>query len=225
MRRPFVRVPSSDNRRRYTASALALAGAALLFAAAAIAYGGRSSASYLERHPQTNRVLPVPTRRAVAAAATPADSRRRQMPIPVHIFVPAIGVSARLVPLGRNPDGTAQVPRSFSVAGWFRPGPEPGEQGAAVILGHVDSKWGPGVFYHLRALRRGDLIRIRLASGKSIRFVVTGSEEASKTDFPTRLVYAHTRMPTVRLVTCGGGFDYATGHYLDNYIVFARLSA
>src|SRR5437016_4667705 len=83
---------------------------------------------------------------------------------------------------------------------------------ASVILGHVDSKSGPGVFYHLKALRRGDRIRIRLVTGKTIQFVVTGSKEVPKTRFPTKLVFAHTTAPTLRLVTCGGGFNYATGH-------------
>jgi sortase (surface protein transpeptidase) len=210
-------------RRPLLATALALAVAGLTLAAAAATSSAWSKTSYLDRHPQTQRILPVPNTRALAAAFSSTASVPKQMPIPVRIVVPAIGVNAPLVPLGRNPDGTAQVPKSFPVAGWFKPGPEPGERGAAVILGHVDSKAGPGVFYRLKALRRGDLIQIRLVTRKTIVFVVTGSEEAAKTRFPTRLVYAHTAVPTLRLVTCGGGFNYATGHYLDNYIVFARL--
>jgi sortase (surface protein transpeptidase) len=216
-------------RRLRTAAALTLAGAGLMLAAAASASGHWSQSPYIERHPETERVLPPPDARAVstAVAATATSATRRspqkQLPIPVRISVPAIGVRAPLIPLGLNRDGTAEVPKSFSVAGWFRPGPEPGERGAAVILGHVDSKSGPGVFYHLKALRRGDRIRIRLVNRKTIQFVVTGSMEAPKNHFPTRIVFAHTSVPTLRLVTCGGGFNYATGHYLDNYIVFARL--
>jgi len=223
--------PSIGERRLRTAAALTLAGAGLLVAAAATASQGWSQTPYIDRHPETERVLPPPSARAVATARiasvtkTPPARRavRRQMPIPVRIAVPAIGVNAPLIALGRNRDGSAQVPKSFSIAGWFKPGPEPGEQGAAVILGHVDSKSGPGVFYHLRALRRGDRIRIRLVNRKTIQFVVTGSKESPKSHFPTKLVFAHTAVPTLRLVTCGGGFNYATGHYLDNYIVFARL--
>ena len=210
-------------RRLHLAASVTLAVAGLTLASAAATSGAWSKTSYLDHHPQTQRVLPAPDPRAVATAYAHAATAPKQMPIPVRIIVPAIGVNAPLIPLGRNPDGTAQVPKSFSVAGWFKPGPEPGEQGAAVILGHIDSKAGPGVFYHLKALRRGDRIRIRLVTRKTIVFVVTGSEEAAKTHFPTKLVYAHTRVPTLRLVTCGGGFNYATGHYLDNYIVFARL--
>jgi hypothetical protein len=34
-------------------------------------------------------------------------------------------------------------------------------------------------------------------------------------------VYGKTRLPTLRLVTCGGPFNEATGHYRDNLIVYA----
>jgi hypothetical protein len=38
-------------------------------------------------------------------------------------------------------------------------------------------------------------------------------------------VYGPTTTPELRLITCGGPFDDATGHYLDNVVVFARLVA
>jgi sortase (surface protein transpeptidase) len=224
--------------RRRTAAALALAGVGLVLGAAATASVGQSRSTYLERHPQTERVLPVPDASAASAAlaaarpAAPAIARKsgtshrqisQQMPHPVRVVIPAIGLSAPLIPLGLNSDGTAEVPKSFSVAGWFRPGPEPGERGAAVILGHVDSRRGPGVFYHLPALRRGDRITVVLVNRKTLQFVVTGSTRVSKNHFPTKLVYARTAAPTLRLVTCGGSFNSATGHYVDNYIVFGHL--
>jgi sortase (surface protein transpeptidase) len=145
------------------------------------------------------------------------------MPRPARIVIPAIGVSAPIIPLALNADGTMQVPQSFSVAGWFRPGPEPGEPGPAIVVGHVDSRSGPGVFYRLRALGRGDRIKIVLVDRRTLQFVVTGSREASKRNFPTKVVYRRTSGPTLRLITCGGRFDSSTGHYVDNHIVFARL--
>jgi hypothetical protein len=198
----------------------ALSGLGLGIAAATSS--GWSRSTYLDRNPQTTRT-PAATGPRIPISSHPR--LRRQMPVPVRISVPVINVNAPLVALGRNADGSAKVPRSFGVAGWFRPGPEPGERGAAVILGHVDSKSGPGVFYRLKALRRGDRILIRLRTGELLPFTVTGAREASKHRFPTRLVYAHTGPPTLRLVTCGGSFNSASGHYIDNYIVFARLDA
>jgi sortase (surface protein transpeptidase) len=175
---------------------------------------------------QTRRSLPLPSALQVAhAAALPAGSARpRQMPRPVRIVIPAIGVSAPVIPLHLNRDRTLQVPKGVSQTGWFVGGPEPGENGAAVIVGHVDSYRGPGVFYRLRALRRGDAITVTLKNGSTLRFVVRGFRAAPKKRFPTKLVFGRTKSPTLRLITCDGAFDHATGHYVDNYVVFAALS-
>jgi LPXTG-site transpeptidase (sortase) family protein len=145
----------------------------------------------------------------------------RQLPRPLRIDIAAIGVSAPVIPLGLDRNKTLQVPSDYSQTGWFVGGPEPGEIGAAVIVGHVDSKSGPGVFYQLRALRRGDIVRVTLKGGTAIRFAVTSTRAVPKNHFPTRLVYAETKYPALRLITCGGAFDRASGHYVDNHIVFA----
>ena len=127
-----------------------------------------------------------------------------------------------MVPLHREPDGTMQTPRRWENTGWYEPGPEPGERGPAVIAGHVDSTAGPAVFYRLRELRRGNLIRIRRADGSMLRFRVEGLERWPKSDFPTRRVFGRrTRISVLRLVTCAGNFDTSTGHYVDNTIVYA----
>jgi sortase (surface protein transpeptidase) len=208
-----------------------LLGITLVAAAAAMAFSGPSHGEYLDPHSQTERALAVPDAQAVSAALSKIEPVKmnprhpvwKQMPTPSRIVIPAIRVSAPLIPLGLNRARTIQVPQSFSVAGWFRPGPEPGEQGAAVILGHVDSRSGPGVFFHVSALRPGDMIKVVLRTRKALRFVVTDRREVPKLRFPTKLVYARTPAPTLRLITCGGRFNPATGHYLDNFIVFARL--
>jgi hypothetical protein len=80
----------------------------------------------------------------------------RATPEPVQIHIPKIGVSNSLIRLGRASDGTVEVPKPFGLAGWYAPGTRPGDPGSAVILGHVDSKRGPAVFYRLRELRRSD---------------------------------------------------------------------
>jgi len=141
---------------------------------------------------------------------------------PVRLSIPAIGVRTRLIRLGLNPDGTLEVPTEFSVAGWYQLGPRPGERGAAVIVGHVDSTAGPAVFYRLGELAPGSVVHVRLADRTLVRFRVYAVREYPKTSFPTSLVYAATPEPELRLVTCGGSFDSSTGHYLDNIVVFAR---
>lgn len=160
----------------------------------------------------------------LAAATVASVAQGRQLPMPVRISIPSIGVDARVVSLGLNRDHTIQVPRNLADTGWFRPGPEPGEPGAAVIVGHLAAKSGPGVFLRLRALRRGGMILVRLQDGTTVRFVARSMLRVSKNRFPTRRVYARTKQPTLRLITCAGKLNPTTGHHPDNYIVFATLA-
>ena len=104
-----------------------------------------------------------------------------------------------------------------------RPAPDRATPGSAVILGHVDSKGGPAVFFRLRELRRGDAVTIRRADGSSVRFIVQRTEQYPKDRFPTDDVYYPTLTPTLQLVTCGGEFDATAGHYRSNLIVFATM--
>ena len=154
----------------------------------------------------------------------PRRSRPRidaRAPAPRWIRIAAIGVSAPMVALGVNPDRTLEVPRRWGDTGWYIGGPKPGEQGPAVIAGHVDSTSGPAVFYRLGELRRGAMVRIRRADHSVVAFRVQGIERWPKDRFPTRRVYRRTARSTLRLITCGGSFNAATGHYTDNVIVYA----
>jgi LPXTG-site transpeptidase (sortase) family protein len=146
--------------------------------------------------------------------------------VPVSIRIPVIDVSAPVEKVGQNADGTVQVPPldNHNLTGWYHYGPTPGQLGSSVILGHVDSYAGISVFYYLKDLRPGDKIYVTLADGTVAIFAVDGVQKVAKTDFPTASVYqAHLDYPSLRLVTCGGYFDQAAGHYLDNIIVYAHL--
>ena len=158
-----------------------------------------------------------------ACAAGAASGARKQMRDPVRVVIPSVGVDARIVPLGLKRDRTMQVPTNRADAGWFRPGPEPGEVGAAVIVGHLATTGGSGVFARLARLKRGGLIKVQVKGGPTLHFVATSMIRVAKSRFPTKRVYAKTAGPTLRLITCAGRFNRATGHHTDNYIVFATL--
>jgi hypothetical protein len=140
---------------------------------------------------------------------------------PVRLRVPAARVDTQLERLGRATGGTISVPKSPYVAGWYVEGPRPGQLGPAVILGHVDSKAGPGVFFHLTELNPGAVISVDAADGTSRNFLVTAIDRVPKTSFPTDQVYSPTLQPSLRLVTCGGAFNRSAGEYRDNVIVYA----
>jgi sortase (surface protein transpeptidase) len=146
-----------------------------------------------------------------------------QPALPVRLQIPAIAVSTPLVRLGRLRDGSIEVPRDWGTAGWYDRGPRPGQPGPAVILGHVDSKTGPAVFFRLRELRPGDIVRVGLADGRILAFRVQRVERYPKDHFPTEAVYFPTLNRELRLITCGGEFDYARGSYRDNIVVYATL--
>lgn len=163
---------------------------------------------------------------APAGAPNPADSFHSvrtyaDVPAPVRLRIPALHVDSKLIDLGRQPDGSVAVPPRTDIAGWYDGGAKPGAPGPAVILGHVDSKDGPGIFIGLHAVKAGTAIEVDRADGSSVTFAVTKVQKVRKTRFPTDLVYAPTLDPTLRLVTCGGSFDSAKGSYRDNVIAFA----
>jgi hypothetical protein len=154
------------------------------------------------------------------ARATPPLPRAT----PTRIEIPAIGVDAPIEPLGLDKEGSVQVPPLSrpSLTGWYQPGPAPGQRGGAVILGHVDTRTnGPAVFYKLKQLRPGSSIRVRRSDGGTAVFQVDSVERFARDDFPTQRVYGPLDYPGLRLVTCGGQFDYQRHEYEDNVMVFA----
>ncbi|HEY1761491.1 MAG TPA: class F sortase [Acidimicrobiales bacterium] len=143
---------------------------------------------------------------------------------PVALSIPSIGVDTSVGELGLQADGEVEVPTTTRVVGWYRYGVTPGQVGSAVILGHVDSYLGPGVFFDLKTVKAGDSLDLTLADGARARFVVTEVVQYLKTAFPDPLVYgAHGTSRSLQLVTCGGVFDHATGHYLSNVVVYSHL--
>jgi sortase (surface protein transpeptidase) len=164
-------------------------------------------------------LIPVPRGSQVPGPqATPTP-----VAAPAGLVIPSIGVRTGLVRLGLTPAGMLQVPKTTTVAGWYTGSSRPGATGAAVIVGHIDSLTGPGVFYHLGQLHPGSKVYVRRADGSLAVFAVTEVRSYLKSHFPTLAVYGAVPNAQLRLITCGGAFDPATGHYLSNIIVYASL--
>jgi LPXTG-site transpeptidase (sortase) family protein len=170
----------------------------------------------------TSTQPPARPTRSTEVIDFPVGSWRRLPPSPpVRVEIPAIGVSSPLVRLGLNRDRTMEVPGDYQVAGWFTGGPQPGQLGPAVIAGHVDSRTGPAVFYRLRDLRPGDQVRVVRADRRVVRFEVDSVASYPKQALPSEAVYGATTAPALRLITCAGNFDRASGSYRENLVVSA----
>ncbi|MEV0146580.1 MULTISPECIES: class F sortase [unclassified Nonomuraea] len=140
--------------------------------------------------------------------------------VPESIDIPSIDVEAPLMKLGLTKSGEVELPpyEKPKVAGWYTGSAVPGEKGASVIVGHVDTKTAPAVFYKLRKVRKGELVKVERSDGKVATYKVEAVEQVHKDRFPARKVYVDDGL---KLVTCGGTFDYAKGEYVDNIIVYA----
>lgn len=140
---------------------------------------------------------------------------------PVTLGIPSLDITTRLIGLRKDRSGQLQVPEDPARAGWYSQGPAPGDDGPAVIVGHVDSFRGPGIFASVRRMKPGEQIRIRRADGSLAVFAVTQVVEYAKRDFPTEIVYRGNGDASLRLITCGGEFDRRSKSYLSNVVVFA----
>ncbi|MFD9034086.1 class F sortase [Streptomyces sp. NPDC059567] len=144
--------------------------------------------------------------------------------VPTRVSIPSLGIDSDLMRLGLNRDGTVEVPPADKgmTAGWYTGNPRPGEPGAAVIIGHNDTRFGEAVFHDLKRIRKGATVDVRDGDGDggTVRFTVTGTETVAKNAFPTERVYGATEGRALRLITCDGAFDTA-GHPVDNLIVYA----
>jgi hypothetical protein len=209
----------AGRRASHRPAAAVLTGSGMLICV--IALGGVVAASRDGRAATPLGITPFVTIPDGRAAELPDSAHLVQAPLPVALIIPAIGVRTAVIRLGRTAAGALQVPAATSLAGWYTGSPRPGELGASVIAGHVDSSAGPGVFFRLRLVRPHDLILVRRTDNSLAAFRVLAVHVYAKSRFPTSAVYGPTPAAELRIVTCGGTFDQATGHYLSNVIVFA----
>jgi len=196
--------------------------ATFALAAGLLLAGAGAAGLAITRHPVTQQwgaTAPIPA--PVGPIAEVVNSQDAKIPVPVALAIPAIGVDTRLIDLGLTAAGALQVPSSTAVAGWYTGSSRPGAIGPAVIAGHIDSYLGPGVFFRLSQLRPGDRVYVRRADGTIVLFRVTAVLSYPKNRFPTEAVYGPTPDAELRLITCGGAFDYSLRSYLSNTVVYA----
>ncbi|MEW2044493.1 class F sortase [Streptomyces sp. NPDC005476] len=148
--------------------------------------------------------------------------------LPQRIDIPDLGVQAPVVARGLDTDGGIDPPPfdQAGVVGWYEAGAKPGARGTALLVGHVDTETRPAVFYKLSTLKAGETVRVVRDDGKVAEFTVDDVEVIQRNRFDARRAYG-PRQPDraeLRLITCGGAFDRASGSYTANVIVSAYLT-
>ena len=149
--------------------------------------------------------------------------------VPVRIDIPDVDIHAFLIKVGLQADGSVGVPPLDQAqrAAWYDGSPSPGEAGPSIIDAHVDSRETRGfrgAFYNLGGIQPGEHIEITRSDHVVATFTVDSVQQAPKAEFPTGRVYGSVPYAALRLITCGGDFDYARGSYKDNTIVYAHMT-
>lgn len=152
-----------------------------------------------------------------ATLGEPAPDRVR----PAQLRVPSIGVDTEVLGVGVEPDGDMEVPPA-DVAGWYRFGPTPGEEGSTVLAAHVDYNGRPGAFFRLRELDAGDEVEVTMSDGTVRAYAVTEVEKVPKDQLVAGGVFDRSGTSRVTLITCGGEFDPGQRSYRDNVVAVAE---
>ncbi|MFD5905236.1 class F sortase [Streptomyces microflavus] len=147
---------------------------------------------------------------------------------PRSVEVPSVGIDAPVVPRGLDKDGAIDPPPYDlpQTAGWYGKGTEPGAEGPALIVGHVDTETEPAVFYGLSAVQPGEKVRVVRDDGSVAEFTVDDVQVVTRERFDAEKAYGPRvdGRAELRLITCGGKYDEKSRSYTANVVVSAYLT-
>jgi len=147
--------------------------------------------------------------------------------VPMRLRIPSVGIDAAVENVGLDGEGAMDTPRNFDNTAWYAPGPRPGEQGNAVINGHVDSaalKRG-AVFWNLRQVQPGNLIIVISDDDTEHRFFVTSVQTYTAQNAPVSEIFGPADGAHLNLITCDANtpFNRRTGEYSGWLLVTADV--
>jgi Sortase domain len=142
---------------------------------------------------------------------------------PTRVRIESVGIDAPVSPVGIDiPHGVLGAPTHISRLGFWTDGMAPGARSGSILIdGHVDSATaGAGAFFRLHEAKSGDRVHVLTRGGKTYTYRVVSVRNYPKSALPTS-VYSRTGQARLVLVTCGGPFIQAAGHYRDNVVLTA----
>ncbi len=138
----------------------------------------------------------------------PTETQNAAIAFPTQLRIPSIKVDANVQDVGITKKGNMATPNNFSDVGWYKYGVVPGNEGSAVVAGHVNNGLAlPAVFSDLKDLKLGDDIYVDTVDGKIVRFVVTGMDTYAYDEKDTGEVFNQTGGKFLKLITCTGTFQ------------------
>jgi sortase (surface protein transpeptidase) len=160
----------------------------------------------------------MPALAGPAPAALPIDP-------PSQLVIPTLQIDADIEHIGLVATDRMATPRAFKNAGWYRYGPAPGDEGTALISGHLDNGLGlTGVFKRLHELSPGDEIEVLTEGGRTLRFRVESLTSYPYDDVPPEALTS-VGMRRLVLITCGGRwiYDKSQGMTYDRRLIVTTV--
>jgi LPXTG-site transpeptidase (sortase) family protein len=143
-----------------------------------------------------------------------------------HLLIPSINVDAPIEPVETNADGSLAVPsiNVWTGVGLYADGPYPGEAGSAVIDGHLDRPGGfPAVFWNLRLLHKGDIVKVATPGQATVQFRVTQVASYTPAAAPLSAIFDNANGHFLNLITCSGRWIPAIHQTTLRLVVYTSL--
>ena len=158
-----------------------------------------------------------------AATTSRINVPQRGYAPPARLLIPAISVNAKVQHVGLTKSGAMGIPSNFVDVAWYKYGTIPGEDGSAVIAGHVDNALGlSGVFKRLKDLKQGDIVTVVDKEGKKVTFTITSVVRYKYNEAPTEEIFNSKGKTYLRLITCGGKWLRSEKTYDERIVVTAE---
>ncbi|GGH14535.1 hypothetical protein GCM10008013_08230 [Paenibacillus segetis] len=144
--------------------------------------------------------------------------------MPTQLVIPAIHVSAKIVPIGLLKDGQMAVPKDTTLVGILQPGILAGGKGNIILDGHVDSYTGPAIFFNLKKLKRGDAVIVRNnKTGRQLTYTVESVEIYNTFEAPEDRIFGETDDSRLNLITCTGKYSRKKQEHEKRLVVYTKL--
>lgn len=161
--------------------------------------------------------------KAVQPIGNPINASAQIGIIPESMSIPAIGIDAPVQHLGTTETGEMAVPDKIDEVSWFSPGYKPGQNGRAVVAGHVDGIDGPAIFWDLSKLEPGDEIIVE-GEGRKLIFKVHTMESVPLDEADIPKIFGYTSSPELVLITCSGTYDFDRGTREERLVIYASYA-
>ncbi len=159
-----------------------------------------------------------PSQQAVASYSVPPSRPR-------YLIIPTLAVKARILPVGLTKSNAIGSPANVYDTAWYNASSLPGRPGAMLVDGHVSSWTTHGVFYAIKNLTKGDVIKVERGDGATYSYTVVKSQvyASNNIDSATLLAPINKNAPGLNLVTCAGDVIKGTNEFNKRIVVYATL--